>query len=180
MTNTQREVWLRGPVDGVPPLLQPVAHALLQAAEEVEAMLHAFPDDLLFTRTHGVASVGFHLQHIAGVLDRLTTYARGSALSAEQLAALHAEGSAPEPGTSAAALVRGVRERVHTTIDYLRTVPESALVEPRLVGRSGLPSTTLGLLVHCAEHTMRHVGQLLVTSRVLRERQGVQAEDGVE
>jgi uncharacterized damage-inducible protein DinB len=38
----------------------------------------------------------------------------------------------------------------------------------RFVGRAKLPSTVLGLLVHAAEHTMRHTGQLLVTVQVLR------------
>lgn len=180
VTNTPHEVWLRGPVEGVAPLLQPVVHALLQAAEETDALMQGFPDELLFTRPDSVASVGFHLQHMAGVLDRLTTYARGDALSAAQLAALHGAGSAPPDGASSAALVHDFRERVRQTVDYLRQVPESALTDARVVGRSALPSTVIGLLVHCAEHTMRHLGQLLVTSRVLRERHGVQAEDDVE
>jgi hypothetical protein len=37
------EVWLRGPLPGMPPLLQPVAHALLQAREELVELLHDFP-----------------------------------------------------------------------------------------------------------------------------------------
>lgn len=44
---------------------------------------------------------------------------------------------------------------------------EHSLLEPRSVGRAQLPSTLLGLLVHAAEHTQRHVGQLLVTARIL-------------
>ena len=164
------EVWLRGPIAGVPAPLQPVAHALLQASEEIERIMHDVADEQLWERPHGVASVGFHLQHIAGVLDRMTTYARGDGLSDAQFAALKAEGVRPEGGTSAGALVATLQERVRLTIDILRTVPEDTLTEPRSVGRSGLPSTVLGLLVHGAEHTMRHLGQLLVTVRVLRGR----------
>ena len=85
------EVWLRGPLPDVPPLLQPVAHALLQAREELTAAMTDFPPELLNERPAGVASVGFHLQHLSGVLDRLLTYVRAEALTAEQLAALAAE-----------------------------------------------------------------------------------------
>ena len=166
------EVWLRGPVDGVPALLQPVAHALLQAEEEVTALVRDFPDDRLWIKPHGLASAGFHLQHLAGVLDRLTTYARGKPLSPTQLSRLKAEGSAEDSSASAASLAFAFSACVADTIDLLRATPEGALLEPRSVGRSGLPSTVLGLLVHCAEHTMRHVGQLLVTTRVVRESSG--------
>ena len=71
MTDNLPEVWLRGPVPGVPPPLQPVAHALLQAREEIEAMMQGFPEHKLWERPAGVASVGFHLQHFSGVLSRL-------------------------------------------------------------------------------------------------------------
>ncbi len=91
-----REVWLRGPLPGVPPLLQPVGHALLQAREEVIASMQGFPEAHLWDRPAGVASVGFHLQHLAGVLDRLFTYARGVALSPQQLDALAREGQSTE------------------------------------------------------------------------------------
>ena len=74
------ETWLRGPVPDIPPLLQPVAHALLQAAEEVAALLTDFPAEKLAERPLGLASVGFHLRHLTGVLDRTFTYARSEAL----------------------------------------------------------------------------------------------------
>src|SRR5215831_2899225 len=86
------EVWLRVPLPEVPPLLQPVAHALLQAREEVIAEMDGFPEDRLWQRPGGVASVGFHLQHLAGVLDRLFTYAQGKTLDEAQAHALSAEG----------------------------------------------------------------------------------------
>ena len=47
-------------------------------------------------------------------------------------------------------------------------VQEDMLLAPREVGRAKLPSTVLGLLMHAAEHTMRHTGQLLVTIAVLK------------
>ena len=163
------EVWLRGPLPDVPPLLQPVAHALLQAREEVAAALADFPTHLLWLRPAGVASVGFHLQHLAGVLDRLTTYARAQALTPEQLAALTQEGRPPAPGVATETLRAAFGQQVDRTLAQLRATPETDLLQPRGVGRAQLPSTVLGLLVHAAEHTQRHVGQLLVTARVVRD-----------
>lgn len=162
------EVWLRGPVAGVPAALQPVAHALLQAREEVEALARDLPEELLWSRPGGVASVGFHLQHLAGVLDRLFTYARGEALGPEQLRALRGEGSPPEGGATAEALARAFGEQVDRALGELRSMDPATLTEVRAVGRARLPSTVLGLLFHAAEHSQRHVGQLLVTIRVQR------------
>ncbi|GAB3297568.1 hypothetical protein GCM10027511_12370 [Hymenobacter humi] len=160
------EVWLRGPLPGVPPLLQPVAHALLQAREELTAAFHDFPSELLNERPAGVASVGFHLQHLSGVLDRLLTYARGEALMAEQLAALAAETPPLLVGADTLTqLVQRFSTHVDNALAQLRTTPESSLTEPRGVGRAQIPSTHIGLLVHAAEHTTRHLGQLLVTAK---------------
>jgi uncharacterized damage-inducible protein DinB len=169
MTTPQPEVWLRGPIPGVPALLQPVAHALLQAGEEVDALLRDFPEALLWTRPAGVASVGFHLQHLSGVLDRLFTYARGEPLTAAQREALAAEGRPPERAGSARELVQAFHAQVERALEQLRATDERTLTEARAVGRARLPSTVLGLLVHAAEHTQRHVGQLLVTVRVQRD-----------
>jgi uncharacterized damage-inducible protein DinB len=165
MTARPPEVWLRGPLPDVPSLLQPVAHALLQAREEVEAFMTGFSEDRLWLRPGGIASAGFHLQHLTGVLDRLFTYARGEQLNADQLKRLEAEGR-PNPLLRSADLVAAFRAQVTRALAELRTTDERTLTEPRTVGRGKLPSTVLGLLFHSAEHVQRHVGQLLVTIRV--------------
>ncbi|MBU6119509.1 DinB family protein [Hymenobacter siberiensis] len=161
-----REVWLRGPLPAVPPLLQPVAHALLQAREELTKALRGFPPALLNERPGGVASVGFHLQHLAGVLDRTFTYARAEALSESQLAALAAENP---PLAIESDMVQTLVQRFDAQVDsalaQLRSTDEATLSETRGVGRAQLPSTVVGLLVHAAEHTTRHLGQLLVTAK---------------
>jgi hypothetical protein len=172
MTSSLPEVWLRGPVEGVPALLQPVAHAVLQAREEVEGIMQDFPEEKLWERPAGVASVGFHLQHLSGVLSRLFTYARGESLTADQMAALRAVGSPPADGAGASELLGRFRTQVDLAIDELRALDAAILTEPRTVGRNRLPSTVLGLIVHAAEHTQRHVGQLLVTARVVRGASG--------
>ena len=160
------EAWLRGPVVGVPDTLQPVAHALMQAREEARDALRDFPAELLWTRPAGLASVGFHLQHIAGVIDRLFTYARGESLSDVQRQALAKEGSPQESSGSVNDLLNVLDAQVERALAQLRATETRALVEVRRVGRKQLPSTMLGLLFHAAEHSQRHVGQMLVTARV--------------
>ena len=166
--NQQEEVWLRGPIHGVPALLQPVAHALVQAQEEVHAYTHNFPTELLNDRPAELASVGFHLQHLRGVLDRLFTYARGETLCETQLKELRSEGQTRKTTQN---LVHAFDLQIEQAIRQLQNTSEASLTEARSVGRAQLPSTVLGLLFHAAEHTMRHVGQLLVTVRILQTKQ---------
>lgn len=162
-----REVWLRGPLPGMPPLLQPVAHALMQAREEVAVLMHDFPEHKLWERPAGVASAGFHLQHLTGVLDRLFTYARNEPLSADQLKALESEGNPGGTTLSVPMLVQQFHSQVDQALQQLQRTDEQTLTDVRGVGRAQIPSTVLGLLIHAAEHTMRHVGQLSVTVRVI-------------
>ena len=167
MENSNKpEVWLRGPLPGLTPWLQPVAHALLQAREEVDNLMQDFPGDLLWERPAGLASPAFHLQHLSGVLDRLFTYAKGELLSELQLAELQAE-SKVNPTVQTADLLQRFNNQVDKTLEQLLETPEEVLLLPRGVGRAQLPSNVLGLMVHAAEHTMRHVGQLTVTVRIL-------------
>ncbi len=163
------EAWLRGPVEGVPALLMPVAHSLTDAVEEVEAVVDLEPA-ALWSRPAGVASVGFHLRHIPGALDRLLTYARGEQLTDDQLRYLAIEGEPGEPPATAASLLERLRRSVADAIDVLRDTPEGSLLEPRGVGRRGLPSNVLGLLFHAAEHTRRHAGQVIATAAIVRDR----------
>lgn len=167
---SQPEVWLRGPVPGIPELLQPVAHALLQAKEEVNALMAGFPDQLLWKKPAGVASPGFHLQHLAGVADRLFTYANGQQLSASQLKALEAESTPPSVQADTAGLLQRFNQQVEKAISQLSNTPEDKLLEYRGVGRAQLPSNVLELLFHTAEHTQRHVGQLYVTVKIILEK----------
>ncbi|OWP63557.1 metal-dependent hydrolase [Hymenobacter amundsenii] len=164
----QPEVWLRGPVPGISPLLQPVAHSLLQAREELQTALVGFPAELLAARPAGVASVGFHLRHLAGVLDRMHTYARAQPLSEAQLAYLAAEETGPASPQTLSELLEQFSQRVEALLELLRVTPEAVLPESRAVGRASLPSTVVGLLVHAAEHTTRHLGQVLVTARLVQ------------
>jgi hypothetical protein len=164
---SEPEVWLRGALPDVPPLLQPVAHSLLQSREEVRATLPGLTPAQLSARPGGAAAVGFHARHAAGSIDRLLTYARGEPLSASQLASLAVEGE-PDVDTHAAArLVAMFDATIERALLQVRGTDASTLLESRGVGRARLPSTVLGLLFHAAEHTQRHVGQLMTTARVV-------------
>lgn len=166
MSSTQQEFWLSGPIPGIDDLLQPVAHALLQAEREIAELMNGFPDRLLAERPAQCASPAFHLLHIPGVIDRLFTYAQGRLLDEQQLRYLKEE-SIPNPTHTTADLVAGIQHAVHKALDYLGEMPRESLTEIRYVGRKKIPATTIGLLFHGAEHTMRHTGQLLVTVRML-------------
>ncbi len=161
------EAWLAGPIDGVTPYVMPVAHALMQVGRDVESLADLTPD-ALWARPGGAASVGFHLKHVAGVLDRLLTYARGEDLALDQLAALRSEGHPGEPPANAVALVRDVRAAVERALAQVRSTAPETLLEPRAVGRKRLPTTVLGLLYHAGEHATRHVGQAVTTATILR------------
>jgi uncharacterized damage-inducible protein DinB len=148
-------------------MLQPVAHALVQVAEETPIVVAALSPDQIWARPGGAASIGFHLAHAAGSLDRLFTYARGESLSSDQQAALAAERTIDHTQPGAPALLGLLSRSVDAALQYLRTVPPSALYLPREVGRARLPSTTLGLLFHAAEHSIRHGGQIITMARVV-------------
>ena len=161
------EWWQRGPIAGVPAVLQPVAHILLQVRESVGELVENLTEEHWNMRPAHVASCAFHVRHITGVIDRLFTYARGEQLSPEQFAAIREEG-APLAVADVPAVLQALDARVDAAIDELRTVDPATLGDFRGVGRAQLPSTMIGCLVHGAEHSMRHVGQLSVTARIVK------------
>ncbi len=158
------EIWLTGPLPGYHPLVMPVVHSLLQVKTEVDALLPSVTDAQLWDRPNGAASIGFHVRHIGGSTERLLTYVRGESLTQEQLAASAREAIEVVPRDVLAA---ETHDRLDRVLDFLRTVDPGTLLEERKVGRAGLPSTTIGLLFHIAEHATRHAGQALTTARVM-------------
>jgi hypothetical protein len=168
MVQTQQtEAWQRGPVEGFEPLVMPMVHALIQAREDLERLAATVPDDIVWQRPGGAASIGFHVRHTGGALDRLLTYARGAALNDEQRAAARAEAVAGEPPATLAAVVEDVNRIIDRALDELRAMPKERLLEARTVGRAALPSNVIGLLFHAAEHATRHVGQAITTAKIL-------------
>jgi hypothetical protein len=161
-------IWLMGPVYGIPPLLVPVAHSLLQAREDAARAVAGVQQEMLWKRPNGAAPAGFHLFHAAHALDRLMTYARGEPLHDAQRRAIELE-RARDLDVDREYLLELLDLTVDRALLQLRCTPESSLLKGRTVGNARLPSNVLGLLYHASEHTARHVGQLITTLKVVGE-----------
>jgi uncharacterized damage-inducible protein DinB len=166
MSTVLPEVWLRGPVYGIPALLMPVAHTLAQASEDAREAAAGLTPAQLAARPGGAASASFHLFHAAHALDRLLTYARGEALAESQRSALDVE-KAGSIDADADELLDQFDAAIERALRQLRCTPEKSLMSERAIGSRRLPTTVLGILFHAAEHTSRHVGQLITTVRIV-------------
>jgi hypothetical protein len=167
MTTDVPEVWLRGRVDGYDGLLMPVVHALLQVREDIDRLVERVPAEHVWLRPGGAASIGFHIRHTGGALDRLLTYARGERLSDTQKAALRVEEEPGDPPSSLRVLADEAHAIIERAFDQLRATPAETLLDERRVGRADLQSNVVGLLFHAAEHSTRHIGQAITTARIL-------------
>ncbi len=159
------EPWLRGPIPDVSPLIAPVLYAFQQAREDLEAHTEGLTTGQIWARPFGLAPLGFQLHHIAGSVDRLVTYLMGNSLDEAQMAALRTE---MDPGESGEALLAAVDRALTQAEARIRTIDPATLAQPRSVGRQQLPTTVIGLLVHIAEHTQRHVGQAISAAKLAR------------
>ena len=162
------EPWLRGPVPDVLPELQSAAHALVQVREELSAIAADLTSEELWLTPGGAASIGFHVRHIAGSLDRLLTYARGEPLTPAQKATLAAERDQSQPPNDAASLLAHAHAAIDAALATIKATSRDELFSPRTVGRAALPSTVFGLISHAAEHAVRHAGQAVTTTKVVR------------
>lgn len=165
---TDRHIWLTGPVYGIPPLLVPVAHSLLQAREDAARAIAGVQQEMLWKKPNNAAPAGFHLFHAAHALDRLMTYARGESLQEAQQRAIALERS-PDLEADAEFLLELLDLTIDRALLQLRCTSESSLLKGRAVGSARLPSNVLGLLYHASEHTTRHVGQLITTLKVVQQ-----------
>ena len=163
-----REPWLRGPLFGVHPYVAPTLHAYAQAREDLARWTEGLTDAQIWSRPHGIAPAGFHLRHIAGSVERLTTYLRGEQLTRQQLEAVAHE---MDPGPGRLALLTEVNTALENSERIIRSLDSSTLADPRTVGRKHFPATVIGLVVHLAEHTQRHVGEFIVTVKLSRDAQ---------
>jgi uncharacterized damage-inducible protein DinB len=163
------EAWLRGPIEGVPPHLMPVFHSFAMVREDLARYTEGLTTEDVWRRTGTLPSLGFHLRHIARSVDRLVTYLCGEQLSEAQTAALKQES---DPGATLAELLADIDAKLHDAERKIRAIDAAMLQEPRYIGKKRLPSTVLGLLVHVAEHTQRHLGQAITTAKLARETRG--------
>jgi uncharacterized damage-inducible protein DinB len=160
----QQEPWLRGTHTDIPAVIRGVVHALELSREDIDAACEPLTDEQIHVRPGEVASLAFHLGHIVGSLDRLLTYAEGRQLSSKQLAILKAE---QEARGSRAELLDTFHRGVDSALLRIRRFAGADMEQPRQVGRKALPTTVGGLLVHCADHTLRHTGQAVTTAKLV-------------
>ncbi len=163
------EPWLRGTHADVPAVGRAVLHALDLAVEDLTKWTAGLTDAEVHTQPLGLTSVAFHLRHLARATDRILTYAEGGQISTEQLAALKAEQSGEEP---LAELLIDVEASFSNAADRVRVLATADLNTFRGVGRKQLPTSIGGALIHVADHTQRHVGQVVTTAKVLKALRG--------
>jgi uncharacterized damage-inducible protein DinB len=146
-----------------------VLHAFDLALDDLTKWTDGLTDAEVHAHPLELPSVAFHLRHIARSTDRLLSYAEGNQLSAEQLTALKAEQGGEEP---LAALLAEVEISFSNAADRVRVLATANLDIFRGVGRKQLPTSIGGALVHVADHTQRHVGQVVTTAKVLKALRG--------
>ena len=158
------EPWLRGTLTEVDAVRRQVLHALELAEEDVVKWCAGLTDAEMNARPFGVAPVAFHLRHIVRSLDRLLTYVSGGQLGEEQMAALRSE---LDGDASATVVMAEFRDGIAEAARRVVAISPGSYEESRGVGRKMLPTTVGGLMVHCADHTQRHVGQAVTTAKVV-------------
>ena len=160
---TQVETWMRGPLAGVNPLIAPVLFTFQQVIEDLNRHTEGLTTEQVWARPHGLTSLGFHIRHLGGAVERLPVYLAGGDLQERQLADLAMEA---EPGESIDELLSELQRRLHEAEEVIRLIEPEMLAEPRTVGRMRLPTTVIGLLVHMAEHSQRHLGQAISAGKL--------------
>ena len=165
LSELRTEPWMRGPIAGVDPLVAPVLYSFQQAREDLAHWTDGLTNEQIWARPYGFGSVGFHIRHIGGSVDRLMTYVLQRQLSDQQKAVLAAE---HEPGASRDELLQGLDRDLSAAEVVVRSLDPATLRDPRGVGRKQLPTTVIGLLTHIAEHTQRHVGQAISATKLAR------------
>jgi len=163
----ESEAWLGGKLEDYAPILMPAAHAMAQSITDLQKFAPGLSDEELTARPNGAPSAAFHLRHIAGSIDRLLTYSRGEQLNDAQFAALKAE-TADDFDLNAAELTRRASGEINNALEVLKNVDLNGLFEERFVGRRKLPTNVFGLLFHIAEHTARHVGQIVTMVKIVQ------------
>jgi uncharacterized damage-inducible protein DinB len=159
------EPWLRGPLAGVDPVIAPLLRSFEQVREELRVHLEGLTPEQVWARPHGMTPLGFQLRHIAGSVERLTTFLDGKQITEQQLAAKACE---MEAGASVAELLEGIDRSFAYAESVVRRLDPARLADERRVGRLGLQTTVQGLLVHIAEHTQRHLGQAIAAAKLAK------------
>lgn len=165
MADTHIEPWLRGALGDVPRPVMPLFFTFAQVREDLQQHAASLATEQLWKPVGNNAPVAFHMRHIGGSIDRLLTYLEGGQLSEQQLASVQQEASG---SGSFSQLYEELDGKLRDAERRLKAVDVSDLYAARYVGRKRLESSVLGLLVHIAEHTQRHLGQAITTAKLVR------------
>lgn len=166
MPDSLPEPWLRGPLSDVHPLIMPVLFSFQQVREDLPKHTGDLTGEQIWKSLGALPPLGFHLRHIAGSVDRLVTYLSGEQLREDQLQFLREEATA---GGSLEDLLQVVEVSLSAAEERLKSLDARTMCDVRYVGRRKLPTTVVGLLVHLAEHTQRHLGQAITTAKLLKQ-----------
>ena len=158
------EPWMRGDLMELDPVQAAVLYSFRHAREDIGAWLPRVPEEQLWANFGNIASAGFQVRHIAGSIDRLITYATGRQLSEKQMEDLRAE-ERTTMGTRDE-LLQFLDDRLTHAETAVRALDPRTYREIRELGRKRIPVPLGTLLVHIAEHTQRHVGELIVTVKL--------------
>lgn len=159
------EPWLRGTHADVPAVPRAVLHALELAQDDVTKWTEGLSDAEVHAQPLGLTPIAYHLKHIARSIDRILTYAEGGQLTTVQLSAMQAESTGAE---TLSELLAELRESLNNAAQRARALSTADFNTPRGVGRKQLPTSVGGALIHVADHTQRHVGQVVTTTKVLK------------
>jgi uncharacterized damage-inducible protein DinB len=164
-TTPQPEPWLRGTHSDLPAVLRAIVHAFELAEQDVHCWTAELSEADLHATPHGLTSIAFHLRHIPRSLDRMLTYAEGGQLSSEQIVALKTES---DSGVSRDELFSEFNAGLASATQRVRAFVGADIDQPRGVGKKQLPTSVGGLLIHLADHTQRHTGQIVTTAKVIK------------
>ena len=159
------EPWLREIDLGIHPALAQPVFALEQVREDLEQHTAGLTDAQVWLPAYGVTPLGFHLRHIAGSTDRLTTYLRGEQLTEAHIAELREEKT---PGLSLQQLLSRIAGTFQSAETAIRSLDPEMLGEPRFIGRKRIRTTAAALAIHIGEHAQRHLGQAITTCHFIR------------
>ncbi len=143
-----------------------VLHALELSQEDIIRWCADLSDEQWNTRPARLAPIAFHVRHLSRAIDRLLTYAEGRQLGTDQIAALKSEMDSKALGSE---VLAEFSSTLHQSAERIGAFKPSDFELPRSVGKKLLPTTVAGLLIHIADHTQRHVGQAIVTAKLIKQ-----------
>jgi uncharacterized damage-inducible protein DinB len=159
------EPWLRGTHTDVPAVGRAVLHALELSLDDIRKWTEGLTNAEIHSQPLGLPAVAFHIKHIVRSTDRILTYAEGSQLTLDQLTAMKAEQTGTE---TLAELLVELETSFGNAAARIRALAAGNYDEPRGVGRKQLPTSMGGALIHVADHTQRHTGQVVTTAKALK------------